>query len=126
MAVYIFDSDVLIDHLRKKRRLQEYLENLEPGDRLCCSVISIAEVYAGMRSSEEGLTKELLDSLISLPITKETAEKAAEIKRGLKKQGQNIYLDDCLIAASAILNDAVLVTLNQKHYPTVSKKLPNK
>lgn len=59
-----------------------------------------------------------------LPVTKEVAEKAAQIKRGLKKTGHNIYLDDCLIAATTILEDAILVTLNKKHYPTVSRKIP--
>ena len=124
MAIYLFDSDVLINHLRGKQHVKDYISEIESGDELCCSVISLAEVYAGMQVSEEGRTKELMESLIHFPVTKEVAEKAAEVRRSLKNRGQTIYLDDCLIAATAILKGAILVTLNKKHYPTVSKKLP--
>lgn len=124
VAVYLFDSDVLIGHLRRKRSIEDYVEELEAGDRLCCSVISLAEIYAGMRPEEENPTRKLMESLFHFPVTREIAEKAGEIKRELKSKGHNIYLDDCLIAATAVLQDAILVTLNQKHYPTVFKKLP--
>ncbi|MBI4667822.1 MAG: type II toxin-antitoxin system VapC family toxin [Elusimicrobia bacterium] len=121
---YLLDSDVIIDHLRKKRRIQEIIGGLEPGDRLACSVISLAEVYSGMLPNEETLTHELLDSLIHITVTKEIAEKAAEIKRQLQKHGRAIGLIDCLIASTAILEHATLVTFNSKHYPTVHKKIP--
>ena len=124
MGTYLFDSDILINHLRGKHHIREYLDPLEAGDNLCCSVISLAEIHAGMRTGEEKRTHELLESLVHIPITKEIAIKAGEIRRNLGRSGRDACLDDCLIAATAALVEATLITLNRKHYPTLTKILP--
>lgn len=123
MKTYLLDSDVLINQLRRLIPLKAYLGELEQSARYGCSTIVVAEVYCGMRASEEGLTRELIESLVHFPVTTAVAEKAAEIKRSLSGKGMTIALDDCLIAATCLLEKAILVTDNGKHYPTVSNKI---
>lgn len=123
MLTYLLDSDVLINHLRKKRRLQAYIGELQTATRYGCSTITVAEVHAGMRPSEENATKRLLEGLVHFPVTTSVAEKAGEFQREWRKKGQTIALADCLIAATTLLEKAMLVTDNAKHYPMVTDKI---
>ena len=123
MLTYLVDSAILINHLRRKRRLQAYLGEFRPAVRYACSAMTVAEVLAGMRAPEETATRQLLDGLAHLPITAAVAEKAAEIQRTFRNRGQTIPLADCLIAATALLEKATLVTANGKHYPMISDKI---
>ena len=114
--IFIFDTDVIIDILRDKKETVLQVEDWSyKADVLACSVITIAEIFAGMRSSEEKKTRELLDSLTKLPLSEEVAEIAGRLK-GTTKSHQ-LTLDDCVIAATALENEAMLFTKNTKHYP---------
>lgn len=123
MLTYILDSDIVINHLRKKVRLQAYLGELQTATRFACSTITVAEVYAGMRAIEETATRQLMDGLVHFPVTTSIAENAAELQRDFRKKGRTIPLADCLIAATAILEKATLVTANAKHYPMVANMI---
>lgn len=123
MQTYLFDSDVIINHLRRRVPLRAYVGELKSVARYGCSTIVVAEVYAGMRPAEEPATRELMEGLVHFPVTSAVAEKAAELKRHLGRAGQTIALDDCLIAATALLEKATLVTGNTKHYPMWSDKI---
>lgn len=125
MKTFLIDSDILINHLRGVIPLEAYLGNLDPTTTYGCSTIAVAEVYVGMRPEEENSTCQLLEGLSHFPVTTEVAEKAAELKRSYKKRGYTLTLDDCLIAATAILEEATLVTLNAKHYPMLQHKITN-
>jgi predicted nucleic acid-binding protein len=64
---------------------------------------------------ERGKTIELLESLIPADITPKIAEIAGQYKRTVKSR--KLELDDCFIAASAVVKGALPVTGNGKHYP---------
>lgn len=115
MKKILIDTDILIDFLRGREDARSYLLEISKNHHPCCSVITIAEIYAGMRKSEEEKTTVLLDSLIVISITEEIAKIAGEFKRETKIQ--NLELDDCLIAATALAEKAILATKNSKHYP---------
>jgi predicted nucleic acid-binding protein len=123
VLTYLLDSDILINHLRKKAPIQAYLGELQAAARFACSTITVAEVYAGMRPTEETATRRLIDGLVHLPVTSPVAEKAAQLQKDSRKTGHTIPLADCLIAATAILEQATLVTANTKHYPHVQDKI---
>ena len=123
MLTYLIDSDILIDHLRRRVPLRAYLGELKPFARYGCSTIVVAEVYSGMRPSEEPATRQLIEGLLHFPVTSQVAERAAELKRKLGRSGQTIALDDCLIAATALIERATLVTGNARHYPMVTDKI---
>ncbi len=115
MKKYLIDTDILIDFLRGKESAKKYLIKQSKDSPLYCSVITIAEIHAGMREKEEEKTSVLLDSLFTIPVTEEIARIAGSLKRETKSH--SLELDDCLIAATALVENTVLATNNSKHYP---------
>jgi predicted nucleic acid-binding protein len=115
MKNVLLDTDILINFLRGNEQAREEISSFLDTSVLHCSVITIAEIHAGMREHERGKTLELLESLTPVDITPKIAERAGRYKRTIKSR--QLELDDCLIAASAIEKQALLVTGNGKHYP---------
>jgi predicted nucleic acid-binding protein len=103
----LFDSDVLIDHLRGARRIDA------PKRVAFYSVVTRCELYAGPESHEKAVS-ELLGSLEQVGISTEVAEAAGRIRRST-----GIHTPDALIAATAIANGLTLVTRNARDYGRV-------
>lgn len=114
--MFLFDTDVLIDILRKRTETIFQIEDITPeADELACSTITVAELFAGMRKEEEEDTRNLLKCLKKIDLTEEIAETAGSLKK--KTKSHQLYLDDCVIAATALKNAAMLFTKNYKDYP---------
>lgn len=115
----LIDTDVLIDYLRGHADAVAYLENLtEP---VLMSVVTLAELYAGVR---EGKEREALDNFITvfdLVMVDQEIAKADGLFRRDYHKSHNVGLADALIAATAESRQATLVTLNQKHFPMLSR-----
>ena len=115
----LIDTDVLIDFLRGQADAVAYLEGLtEP---LLMSVVTMAELYSGVR---EGNERKALDIFITVfefaPIDEGIARNGGLFRRDYRKS-HNIGLADALIAATAEVRGATLVTLNRKHFPMLSR-----
>ena len=80
------------------------------------SVITIAELRAGMRVGEERALETLFAALIKVPVDELIARHAGDLRRKFGPS-HGTGLADALIAASAIRHKARLITLNVKHYP---------
>ncbi len=118
----LFDSDVLIDLLRGKEKTGLQVEKLlDEGDEMACSVITVAEIHAGMKKGEEKSTGLLLNDLMKENVTEEIAQWGGILKGSTKSH--QLCLDDCLIAATALVKGAILVTKNVKHYPFKNLKV---
>lgn len=115
MKNVLADTDILINFLRGSVRARYFLSSLINESALYCSVITVAEIFAGMKEHEKKKTTDLLDSLNIIDVTRKIAEKAGGYKKGIKSH--SLELDDCLIAATAFVNNAVLATGNSRHYP---------
>ena len=111
----IVDTGILINFLRGKRKAKDFLSMLLEESSIFCSAITVAEIGAGMRAGEEERTKAFLGQIEVLDVTRDVAEKAGYYKRGAR--GHNLEIDDCLVAATAFVDRAVLATGNGKHYP---------
>ena len=113
----LIDSDVLIDYLRGREEAIRFLE--QNNNFMCISVITVAELYAGVRDGKE---RAVLDNFIDyfnvLPINLDIARKGGLFRRDYFKSC-GVGLADALIAATALSADATLVTLNRKHFPMV-------
>lgn len=120
MREVFVDTDILINFLRGREGAKNFLSSLINDSIIYCSVISVAEIFVGMKDHEKEKTNELLDSLNIVDVTREIAEKAGEYKKQEKKQ--LLELDDCLIAATVFIKRAVLATGNEKHYPMTDVK----
>jgi predicted nucleic acid-binding protein len=115
MSSTIVDTDILINFLRGKEKARDFLISQLNEAVLCCSAITVAEIYAGMKGHEKTGTDELLNSLDIVPVDRTIAEKAGHYKKDINSHG--LELDDCLIAATAFIKKATLATGNGKHYP---------
>ena len=72
-------------------------------------------VRAKRHFDEKEKTFRLIDSMVPLEVDKKIVLSAYEIKDNAR--GYNLELYDCIIAATAVVNDMVLVTRNARHYP---------
>ena len=115
MSRLLLDTDILINLLRGKEAARDFLVNHVQEDELFCSVITIAEIFAGMHPHEEPATRRLIETLNIVEVSKTIAERAGYYKGSIKSH--SLELDDCLIAATAFSLDAALATGNGKHYP---------
>jgi predicted nucleic acid-binding protein len=120
---YLIDSDVLIDHLRGYQQALDFIESLFLDDEeVYFSVISEAEIYANVRPGEESAVQALFHSLTRLDVDGEIARKAGEYRtRYLRSHG--LALPDALIAATAFVAGADLITRNARHYPMADLKV---
>jgi len=114
----LIDTDVLIEYLRGRDEAVEYLESLTSD--LYLSVISVAELFAGVKNDEEGKSLELLlQAFIILSVTEKTA-RLGGIYRRQYRPSHGTGLADALIAATSEESGANLVTFNRRHFPMVS------
>ena len=115
MKNVLVDTDILINFLRGREKARVFLSSLVNESVIYCSVITVAEIFAGMKEHEIEKPVGLLDSLNILDVTREIAEKAGSYKNSIKNH--ELELDDCLIAATAFVRNAVIATGNGSHYP---------
>jgi len=113
----LLDSDVLIEWLRGQEPVVQQIGTLiEDHAELFWSPVSIAEIFAGVRTAEEDAAPNLFVLLESLPVTPAVGRKAGQYLRSYAKS-HGVQLGDALIAACASTERFSLWTLNRKHYP---------
>jgi len=114
---YLLDTDVLIEVLRNNTSVAEQLKSLRrPGDLVCYSPITKAEIYQGLRGGEETRTAKLFEAMECFSIDAAAGEKAGEYLRTFRKS-HGLELADALIAACAYHQQAAFITFNRRHYP---------
>lgn len=113
----LIDSDILIDHLRKEKKALDFLDaEIEKGSLLFLSVISRAEIYAGIRNGEEEAVNSLFEIIAPVNIDTAIADKAGEYLRKFSKS-HALNIGDAVIAATTSEMKLSLATRNVKHYP---------
>lgn len=118
MAMVLLDTTVLVDALRGKEEAITYIEALV--DPPAVSVVSVAELYAGVRPEEEEELARFLSIFRVLPIENKTARQAGYWRRDFGPS-HGPSLTDTLIAATATGHDLELVTHNAKHFPMLDR-----
>ncbi|MFZ5905660.1 MAG: type II toxin-antitoxin system VapC family toxin [Chloroflexota bacterium] len=113
----LIDTDIAIDHFHGHRAALEYFTlMLLDGEVLAMSVVSLAEILAGMRAGEQERTEKLFNLFTIIDVDEHIARVAGEYLNEYRHKYQ-IELADALIAATASVVGAELVTRNVKHYP---------
>jgi tRNA(fMet)-specific endonuclease VapC len=119
VALFIADTDVLIDFLQGQDEAERVGVELKTG-RLCVTVISAFELWAGANNARQmSMVEILLAAVTVLPLDDPAARRAAEIQRKLKQGGESIGMADSLIAGIALEQNAILITRNLKHFQRV-------
>lgn len=113
MGKYLVDTTVLIDHLRGRKTATDFIDKTE---RLKTSFVVIGELFQGLKNKQELKRVEKLVSLFEIGWGQEKVMILAIdlLKQHSLKQG--IGLIDSMIAATALMNDLILVTDNVKHF----------
>ena len=115
----LIDTDVLIDYLRNFPEAVKFLENKIETSLCYLSVITIAELFAGVREGKErSAMGSFLQAFEIVKVDTDIAQKGGLYRRDYGKS-YGTGLADAIIAASAELYQAKLITLNQKHFPMI-------
>ena len=118
MTIFLPDSSVLIDLLRRKpNRIDLVRALLSQGHSLASCAVTVGEIYSGMRSAEASATAELFSTLIWVDITAAVARKAGRLRYTFKQHGMNLTMTDTMIAATALHYGLTLITDNKKDFP---------
>lgn len=115
--VKVFDSTVLIAHLRGVAEATDLLTQAMVEGSAACSVLSRVEIEAGMRSGERPAVARLFAALEARAVTDEIAARAGQFLRTYRSSHAGIDVVDYVIAATADTLQAKLLTLNVKHFP---------
>ena len=114
----IFDTNIIIDHLRQSPEKSKLLSLFKKynEEKFSMSIVSLQELYEGQSTKKHDVHEKLLNTLANLeilPYTFEVAKLAGEIARDI---GRPIGFGDAAIAATAVLNDSKLATINAKDF----------
>ena len=119
MSKYLLDTNICIYFIKGKFNLKEKIIGI--GMRNCyISEITVAELKFGAENSEQReknkkTIEKFINSLQIIPIISCLDIYAME-KTKLRKSGKIVDDFDLLIGSSAIANDMILVTANEKHF----------
>lgn len=119
---HLLDTDVLINHLRGKKRIDK--EIIEDGTAI--SIITYAELlYGAYKSANQEKSLDIVKKFLNelsieiINLNLETVDQYAQIKARLETTGVKLDDFDLLIAASALTSSFILVTKNKKHFTRV-------
>ena len=122
--MYMLDSDVCINCMRgKNKEVFERIISLTPANFKIPSIV-LAELWFGVEHSN---SKEANSSVLEVflhdfsiaPFDERCAKAYSKIREHLQTSGKLIGPNDMLIAATAIANDATLVSNNIREYSRV-------
>ncbi len=118
--LYMLDTNIISYFAEGNEKVISNLQKcMFEGNEIAISVIAYYEVVRGLKYVNA--TRKLSDfyrfasQCVIIPVTPFTAQRAADIYTSLRKSGRLIEDADIFIGASAIVNNAVLVTNNEEH-----------
>jgi predicted nucleic acid-binding protein len=123
--VKLLDTAVAVDHLRGAEPAVELLTRLSDEDELlAASELVRFELLAGVRPDEMEALEEFCLAPIWLPVDRDVTRTAGAMARKFRGSHSGIDDVDYLIAATAIVFDAELLTTNVRHFPMLDGLQP--
>ncbi|MGA8153800.1 MAG: type II toxin-antitoxin system VapC family toxin [Terriglobales bacterium] len=114
------DTDVLIDYLAGSQPVTDQVLDYARSDSLHTSAVTCFELLSGAWEGKRGdRVRRLVAAVPVLPLDREAATRAAEVRQQLARSGFSIGMADSLIAGIALVNDLPLLTRNRKHFDHV-------
>jgi tRNA(fMet)-specific endonuclease VapC len=120
LAVFLADTDVLIDFLVGVQPVTNQIADYIKAEQLQTTAVTSFELLSGADASKRGqAVRQLLDALNLLPLDRAAACHAAEVRRKLDRAGQTIGMGDSLIAGIALAHGLPVFTRNRAHFERV-------
>lgn len=116
----IADTDVLIDFMMSIEPVSSQIEEYIKAEQLQTTAVTSFELLSGAEESKRGrAVRRLLDSIVVLPLDRNAARRAADVRRKLDRAGQGIGMGDSLIAGIVLAHGLPLFTRNRSHFERV-------
>ncbi len=121
----IQDISFIIDLLRGDENAKRLLDIVEKESRpQKVSAVTVLELYEGVARSQAPETKrerilDVLETKHVVSADQAVMRKAGKLSGELINDGKQIEREDCIIAATALLNDEPIITKNTKHFNRV-------
>jgi predicted nucleic acid-binding protein len=120
--VKLLDTTVAIDHLRGSEPAVTLLARLvDEGQTLLASELVRFELLAGVMPDEIEALERFFSSITWLPVDEDITRTAGLLARKHRKAYSGIDDIDYLIAATAVVFNAELLTTNMRHFPMFSE-----
>jgi predicted nucleic acid-binding protein len=119
--VKLLDTSVAIDHLRGLPSAVDLLSDLiEAEEVLLASEVVRFELLAGVRKGEVEALEQFFSALSWVPVGEEVVRLAGALAQRHRRSHNGIDDVDYLIAATALLLEADLLTTNVRHFPMLT------
>jgi len=119
--VKLLDTSVAIDHLRGAPPAVDLLSGLiEVEEPLLASEVVRFELLAGVREKEVNALEQFFSALSWVPVGEEVSRTAGSLAQRHRRAHSGIDDADYLIAATALLLDAELLTTNLRQFPMIA------
>ena len=118
----LLDTNVLSEALSDNPHRKVRTKLLTHSGNFAASVVTLMELRFGAMIYPEPakfwskIESDLLPLVQWLMLDREIALQAADLDATLRRKGQTVGPSDCLIAATALVNNWVLVTRNTAHF----------
>jgi len=124
VANYLLDTTVLVDFLNGRQQVVDMVNSLaSPSNRLGVCCVSVAELYAGTNQERRAAADQLIGVMDFYDVSLAAAKEAGRYRYEFARRGIALSTADTLIAATAIAEDAILITANTKDFPMEEIKL---
>jgi tRNA(fMet)-specific endonuclease VapC len=117
--VILLDTSALIDHLVDGPLADQVEASIADGSA-ATSAICVFELLAGVNSAKHLKDRrELVDLIRVVPVSSRIADRESVLFTELTKSGVTIDNEDLIVAATAIVERAALLSANRKHFERV-------
>lgn len=117
----LLDTTVAIDHLRGSPPAVDLLSGLiDAEEALLASEVVRFELLAGVREKEIEALEQFFSAISWVPVGEEVARAAGSLAQSHRRSHSGIDDADYLIAATALLLEADLLTTNVRHFPMIA------
>jgi len=116
----VIDTSIFIEYLRAKDKKKSTLFAIPDSAQLYMSSVTMYELLMG--ATDENKQKDiklLTEDLPVLPFDESVSRKAAEIYHQLRLENKMIDFRDIFIAATCLVFELPLKTLNKKHFERI-------
>ena len=116
MTTYLLDTTVFIHFEKRVPAVLEFLDNLQPADRVGTTPVNVGEVLAGCHPSDVARWEAFFAETDVWPLAAGAGVWAGKRIGELRRRGVQMKLPDALVAAVAESRQAVVATANARDF----------